>query len=193
MAIEEQYDSLHFLADSINILLQTIGELPITSLEDVDNILEAQIAQKVIFEAKQTILSEGWEVNTDVNYPFLPDTNGFIPVPPHCLEIKSGKNIILRDWQLYNKTTHSRIFDAPVSCSVTWNLGFETLPHALRYYITIYAARIFQARMISDKAMYNFTKEDESTALVRAKNSNGYLGEFNMLDSDHANTFNILS
>lgn len=44
MAIENQYDSQHFLVKSINILLETIGELPISTLDDVANILEAQIA-----------------------------------------------------------------------------------------------------------------------------------------------------
>lgn len=190
--IENQYDSQHFLVRSINILLETINELPISTLEDLDNILEAQIAESVIIEAKMAVLSTGWDINTDTNYEFVPDENNNIVVPPHVLDIRSGADIIIRDWMLYDKANHTRIFDAPVTCDVKWNLNFDSLPHALRYYITIKAARMFQARMVSDRNMHQFTQEDEQMALMSAKVSNGFTGDYNMLDSGHATNFEVL-
>lgn len=191
MAIENQYDSQHFLVKSINILLETIGELPISTLDDVANILEAQVAESVIIESKMTVLGYGWDVNTDTNYEFIPDLTGAIVVPPHALDIRSGENIVLRDWKLYDKSRHSRVFDAPVSCTVIWNLDFDTLPHPLRYYITTKAARIFQARVISDNSIYGFTQEDEQNALIAAKKSDGFTGQYNMLTGDYANNFSV--
>ena len=192
MALDIEFNSQHFIAASVNILLQTIGELPIETLEDIDNVLEAKIAQDVILEAKMLILAKGWDVNTDTNYVFSPDTDGYINVPVNVLDIRSGTDIVMREWKLYDKSTRSRKFDAPVECDVKWNLDFNTLPHSLRYYITIYAARVFQARQISDTNMYRFTQEDEQKALIAVKQSNGFTGQYNMLSGSHASNFSVL-
>ena len=70
-----EFDSQKFMLNSVNILLQTIGELPIEDEADIDAILEARIARDVIIEAKQNVLSEGWDLNTDTDYPLYPDEN----------------------------------------------------------------------------------------------------------------------
>lgn len=183
MAITSEFDSTHFIADAVNILLQTIGEPPIETLEDLDNILEAQIAKSVIIEAKKKILSEGWDVNTDTDYPFQPTTDGHITIPPDILDIRSGTDVIVRDWMLYNKAEKTRVFTETQLCDVKWNLDFNTLPHPLRYYITLTAAKQFQARMISDSSMYSFTEDDIAEARINAKRSNGFTSQFNMLDT----------
>lgn len=36
-----------------------------------------------------TVLGYGWDVNTDTNYEFIPDSTGAIVVPPHALDIRS--------------------------------------------------------------------------------------------------------
>ena len=193
MAIEEQYDSQHFLVDSINILLETIGELPISTLEDIDSVLEADLASEAIIEAKRFILSDGWDINTDDDYEFVPDTEGYINIPPHVLDINVlGQNIVIRDWKLYDKDNQTRVFEEPVACQVVWNLDFETLPHPMRYYITVMAARRFQARFISDTNMYRFTQEDEKMAMIQAKKSDGFTKEYNMLNSGYATGFKVL-
>ena len=181
--MNKQFDSDHFLTVAINTLLQTIGELPIDTLADVANVLEAQIAETDIIEAKKLILAQGWDVNTDTGYPFYPTQDGYIAVPADILDLRSGKDIIVRDWQLYNKATHSRKFTEVVNCDVMWNLDFNTLPHPLRYYITLEAARKYQMRMISDTNMYTFTQDDVAEAKMFAKQSNGFTEQFNMLDT----------
>lgn len=183
MAITTEFDSTHFIVDAVNILLQTINQLPIETLEDIDNILEAQVAQSVLIEAKKAILAEGWDVNKDTDYKFYPTTDGNITIPPDVLDIKSGSTIIVRDWMLYDKENQTRQFDDVVLCDVIWNLDFNTLPHPLRYYITLVAAKMFQARMITDEKMYSFTEDDIATAKISAKRSNGFTSEFNMLDN----------
>lgn len=183
MAISPEFDSTHFIAGAVNILLQTINEPPIETLADIDNILEAQIAKSVILETKTSILSKGWDINTDTAYPFQPTTDGIITIPPDVLDIRSGTNIVLRDWMLYDKANFTRKFTKTQYCDVVWNFDFNTLPHPLRYYITVLASRKFQARMITDTTMYSFTDDDVSEALMIAKQSNGFTSQFNMLDT----------
>lgn len=195
MAIDYEFDSQHFLIDSVNILLQTIGEEPIETLEDVNSILEAKLAMSAIMEAKRNVLARGWDINTDDDFSFNPDVSGFINIPPHVLDLNvDGSNIIIRDWKLYDKDNKTRVFSEPVSCQVIWNLDFNTLTHPLRHYITMVAARRFQARMITDVSLYQFTKQDEQDALIDAKRSNAYTGEFNLLNGTYGtNSFNLLS
>jgi hypothetical protein len=188
----EEYNSQLFLLSSVNIILESIGELPLENEEDVDAILEARIARSSLIEAKLEVLSMGWDINTDDGYTFYPDTNGFISIPTTVLDIRSGDNIVVRDWQLYDKANFTRKFTEPVQCDVKWNLDFNSLPHPIRYYITIKAARRMQGRNIGDSNAYSFTQQDEQSALIAARNSEGYTGQYNVLSGDFSAQFNIL-
>lgn len=184
--IVDEHDSSKLLLASINILLQTINELPIDSTDDLANSTTAQLAEMTINEVKKEVLSQGWHFNTDKNYPFPPDTMGAISIPYNVLDIvaSGGKNYIMRDWKLYNKDTFSFIFDEAVECDVVWDMDFNTITHPIRRYITIKAARIFQARTIGDQAAYAYTSQDESDALTDARHSEGRTGRYNMLESE---------
>ena len=188
-----EFDSQKFMLNSVNILLQTIGELPIEDEADIDAILEARIARDVIIEAKQNVLSEGWDLNTDTDYPLYPDENNYIVVPTNILDLSIPDTaIVVRDWQLFNKETSSRKFTTSVSATIRWNLDFNSLPYVFRNYITIMASRLFQGRLIGDKQAYAFTQNDEQQALLRVKQSEGFTGQYNMLSSDYGTSFNVL-
>ena len=188
-----EFDSQKFMLNSVNILLQTIGELPIEDEEDIDAILEARIARDVIIEAKQNVLSEGWDLNTDTDYPLYPDENNYIVIPTNILDLSIPDTaIVVRDWQLFNKETSSRKFTTSVSATIRWNLDFNSLPYVFRNYITIMASRLFQGRLIGDKQAYAFTQNDEQQALLRVKQSEGFTGQYNMLSSDYGTSFNVL-
>lgn len=188
-----EFDSQKFMLNSVNILLQTIGELPIEDEADIDAILEARIARDVIIEAKQNVLSEGWDLNTDTDYPLYPDENNYIVIPTNILDLSIPDTaIVVRDWQLFNKETSSRKFTTSVNATIRWNLDFNSLPYVFRNYITIMASRLFQGRLIGDKQAYAFTQNDEQQALLRVKQSEGFTGQYNMLSSDYGTSFNIL-
>lgn len=189
----EEFNSQKFMLNSVNILMQTIGELPIEDEADIDAILETRLARDTILEAKQNVLSEGWDLNTDSSYPLYPDENGYIVVPANILDISiPDTNIVVRDWQLYNKDTNSRKFTTSVTATIKWNLDFNSLPYVFRNYITIVASRLFQGRLIGDKQAYSFTQNDEQQALLRLKQSEGFTGQYNMLSSDFGTNFNLL-
>ena len=189
----EEFNSQKFMLNSVNILLQTIGELPIEDEADIDAILEARLARNVLIEAKQSVLSDGWDINTDTEYQLHPDENDNIIVPANILDIRIDDTaIVVRDWQLYNKETASRKFTTSQSATIIWNLDFNTLPYPFRNYITIVASRMFQGRLIGDKTVYSFTQEDEQLALLTLKRSEGFTGQYNMLNGDFGSSMNIL-
>lgn len=183
--IVDEHDSSKLLLASINILLQTINELPIETTDDLANSTTAQLAEMTINEVKKEVLSQGWHFNTDKSYPFPPDISGTISIPFNVLDIvaSNGKNYIMRDWKLYNKDSFSFIFEEAIPCDVVWDMDFNSLTHPIRRYITIKSARIFQGRTIGDQVAYAFTTQDESDALIAARYSEGRTGQYNILES----------
>ncbi len=184
--MELEYDSSKFFLKAINVLLQAINELPISDDIELAELVEAQVASEVLVEVKKEVLSEGWNFNTDKGYTFPQDANGYISVPVNVLDISSSDStIIMRDWRLYNRSENSAIFDEPKDMDVIWDMGFNSLTHPLRNFITIRAARKFQARTIMDKAVYGYTQEDEQQAHMIARRSDGFTGRYNMLTSSY--------
>lgn len=187
---EFETDTSKLLLHSVNVLLQLIGEAPIETEEDISNVLEAQIAYDVIIEAKKEVLSDEWDINYDESYSFPVDSNGYIPIPYNVLEINSTDgDLLIRNWQLYSKSSQSIRFDEAQSVNVVWDVLFNSLPHAIRNYITIKAGRKFQARQIMDTAVYAYTKDDEEEAEIIARRSNGRTIKPNMYDSGYGYTY----
>jgi len=176
-------DILKIKISAINIMLQHINELPIETLEDLDAVYEAKIAESVLNEVTTDVLSEGWDINTDENWEFMPDETERINLPINVLDIVSESgNIIMRDWSLYNKQNNSFTFTEVQKATVIWNKEFNTLTHPLRKYINIRAARIFQVRMIGDRGSYGFTEKEEIEARNSAKVSDERTGQYSMAD-----------
>ena len=184
--LDPQYDSSKFFLAAINVMLQMINELPISDDTELAEILEAQLAASVLIETKKEVLADGWDVNTDEDYEFPQDTEGYINIPANVLDISSDDaNIIMRNWQLYNKKDKTAIFEEPQEMKVYWDLDFNTLTHPIRNFITIRAARKFQARTVMDANVYGYSQADEEDANIIARRSEGNTGRYNMLDSEY--------
>ena len=172
------------LLDAVNILLETINELPIEEPEDFDIVLEARQARSKIAEVTRAVLSEGWDFNQDDGWMFPLSPDGEIPVPTNVLDLTASRSdVIVRDWKLYSKKDQSYIFEEEVPCDVVWLFDFSSLTHPLRHYITIRAARIFAARTIGDEKAIKFNEIDEESARLAARRSEGRTGQYNMLTS----------
>jgi len=189
---EFETDTQKFLIHAVNVLLQTIGEAPIETLEDLEEVYEAQIATDVIVETKKEILGDTWDFNQD-NGMLLPvDINGYITVPFNVLDISSADgDLIMRDWRLYSKSDYSPIFTEAKEVDIVWDMAFNTLSHPLRNYITIRASRKFQARQIMDSKVYAYTQDDEDTARIIARRSDARTSKSNMYSSEYGSNYLI--
>jgi hypothetical protein len=184
MALDQQNDSSKFFLYAVNVMLQMINELPISDDTELAEILEAQLASSVLIETKKEVLASGWDLNTEDEYIFPQDSNGFISVPSNVLDITDADgDIIMKDWRLYSKSEQSAIFTEPQSMSVIWDVDFNSLTHPLRNFITIRAARKFQARTVMDTSVYGYSERDEQEAYTAARRSESFTGKYNMLTS----------
>lgn len=175
--------------EAINTMLSVIGEPPVNSLSGV-NRADVLIASAILDEVSRDIQSEGWHFNTDEKVPFIPDSSGVIAVPDNVLRLEMtdttyGKDLVIRDNKIFNKSTLSDIWDPSTTlyCTVVYLFDVDTIPQAARHYIAIRAARIFSNRMVGDKAHHEFTANDEFKALITLKEYEGETGDYTMFDN----------
>jgi hypothetical protein len=153
---------------AINQMLTGIGQAPVVSL-DIAN-PEIATALSILDSVNREVQGEGWNFNTEINYPFTPDIDGTITIPLNVLQISDNKNsnvqqyqTVLRNGKLYDKIAHTYIFPTanPILCDVVWLFDFEDLPQVFQDYITQRAARVFAGSVVGSKEMFQFNQQDE--------------------------------
>lgn len=152
--------------DAVNLMLSTVGESPITSLEDGSSVDTSQ-ARLMLANVSRQVQQRGWWFNTEDQYPLIPDNySNQILVPANTMKITpEDPAIILRGNKLYHSTKHTYLFDSKILVEIVFLLPFEELPEPARNLITQRAGRMFQERMFGSDTLSNFTKTDESIAL----------------------------
>lgn len=157
--------------DAVNQMLSSIGEAPAVSL-DTDN-PEIAIAESTLDEISRSVQAEGWNFNTEYEYPFTPDGNGQILIPSNLLSVtdnkvkSTGKYLTtVRNGKLYDKLTHSFAFTSTVYCDVVWGFEFVDLPQPFKDYITTRASRVFASRVVGSEEQVKLISQDE--AILRA-------------------------
>lgn len=173
--------------EAINTILSVIGESPISSTSEISSVADAVTAQSILSEVSRQVQTKGWHFNTDKEITLSPDTySGEITVPTNCLRVDSSGSdrevdVVHRGTKLYDRSKHTYNIAKQVVVDMVVLLPFTELPQAARHYITIKAARIFQARTVGSEALYQFTASDERDALIDLKKAEGVTGDYNIL------------
>ena len=152
--------------DAVNQILSSIGEAPAVSI-DTDN-SEIAVAESTLDEVSRAVQAEGWNFNTECEYPFTPDGNGEITIPSNILQITDNKIksaakylTVIRNGKLYDKLTHSSVFTGTIYCDVVWSFEFTDLPQAFKDYITTRAARVFAGKVVASSEQIKIIAQDE--------------------------------
>lgn len=182
--------------EAVNVMLGVIGEAPVNSLE-ISGMIDVSTAKQVLHETSRKIQSQGWYCNTEKEYTLNKDENGYIYLPLNNLkidlsEINYNTDIepVVRGTKLYDKKNHTFIFTTNLKFDIVWFLPFTDLPEALRRYITVAAARLFQKRFYSSDQIDAFTKEDEMYAKIEAEHADGDVADYNMVNN--SSVYNII-
>jgi hypothetical protein len=159
------------LLDAVNQLLSAVGGAAVVSL-DTDN-PEVTTAVAILEETTQVVLSEGWNFNTEKEYPFQPNNDDEILVGDNIISITTSRpkhyadyQIVERQGKLYDKLSHSYTFDETLYCDVVWGFEFEDCPQPFKNYITAKACRIYASRLVGSKEQVELVSQDE--AITRA-------------------------
>ena len=176
--------------DAVNVMLSTIGEAPVSSLE-VSGLTDVAIAKTILNETSKAVQSRGWHFNSEINYELSPTVDGHLLPPTNTLRIDPTKlfgqyDVTHRGTKLYNREKHTYVFTDPIKFDLILMLAFDEMPEAARYYITIRASRIFQRRMLGAETLEQFTAEEEGRALVVVQEAEGDTGDHNVLSGSHS-------
>ena len=90
------------------------------------------------------VLSRGWWFNRYDDWSFTPDINGYIVLSEDILKLDGSAyaaDYVVVDNKLFDKTNKTFIFQAPVTCSVVFNIPFDSIPPTAQLYIKARAAR----------------------------------------------------
>lgn len=171
--------------DAVNLMLSTIGEPAVTSLEtpaDEDVALAAQI----LGMTSRTLQAIGWDFNSETKYPINTDIDGYAYVTGIALKASAydpSQDITVRGDRLYDKKNHTYVFTLPtVYVNIAWMLPFEELPQSMRDYVAIVAARAFQRRIQGDQLVERFTESEELAAKCACLDAD--------MEGSHTNIFN---
>lgn len=170
--------------DAVNIILQAADEAPVTSLA-LTGLYPLDKAKGILSEASAAVQAMGWQFNTEGAFKVTKDGTGQINLPANMLRFdpdpSTAYTAIQRGIRLYDAKSHSYTFPSDVTGTAVFLLGWDELPQAARYYITIKAARTMQGRSSISESTYRYTQEDEQAARLALSEHESDTGNFNML------------
>lgn len=157
--------------EAVNVILMNMGEAPVVTLDGILP-LDTAKARDTLSEISEEVQTTGWFWNTEV-VTLTPDAQKKINLPRNTLAVKLrhrivGVNVAARKGQLYRiaEGDNGYTWDSPVTLRITYFLDFDEMPAAARRYITLRAARVYQARELSDDMLLREDTMDEKSSLT---------------------------
>lgn len=179
--------------DAINIMLGTIGESPINSLDAATGVVDAVTARAILSEVSVQVQEEGWHFNTEYEFVLTPslDTKE-IYVPANAIEVDASTydrndiDVAIRGNRLYDRKNKTFQFQQDIKADLTILLEFNELPQAARHYITVRSARVFQQRVIGSDTLGSFSEKDEARALRSMRRYESKTADYNILTGNYS-------
>ena len=179
--------------DAVNILLGTIGESPINSLDAATGVVDAVTARAILSEVSVQVQEEGWHFNTEYEFVLTPALGTKeIYIASNTIEVDASTydrndiDVAIRGNRLYARKNKTYQFEQDIKADLTILLEFHELPQAARHYITIRAARVFQQRVIGSETLGSFTEQDEARALRAMRRYESKTADYNILTGNYS-------
>lgn len=174
--------------DAVNIILDSIGESRVLSLED--SVSDARLALEKLEEVSKEVQGRGWHRNTE-RREILLDNAGKAVLPNNVLRVDSVGDsatinvVTRRDTNgfnyLFNLSDNKFVFDGPIEVEMIKEFDYEDLSLELQYYIAYRAARQFQETQMGSQALDTFTLRQEQDAFAALQMAEAELEDNNCL------------
>lgn len=160
--------------DMINVCLLAIGEVPLIDGTDVTILplgTDGEIAKRIVEATMVETQSRGWYFNTDYNFVLIPDSNGFITMPPNTLRVDFGNNAdrhkyTIKNGKIYDYVNKTYLIDTKLVADVVWLVDYDSIPPEAYEYIALRSARKFQQKVIGSTETDGFTTRDEADSYI---------------------------
>lgn len=175
----------------VNQCLISIGQRPLlvgTTLDALAIGSEGYIAKEMVSNVMLDVQTRGWYFNTDIDYEFVPDADGFIAIPANLLRLDAGsKNdkgrYIIKSGKLYDRKEKTFKFTDKITADVVWAIEYEDLPFLAYAYISARAARKFQQSVLGSQTLNEFGVRDEMDTLYALEREEAQYLDTNILDT----------
>ena len=175
--------------EAVNTMLVTIGEQPVSSLDNLAGLQDASIARQILSNISRAVQSKGWVFNLDLQVTYTPDANGEINLGSNVLRIDSTskvrsttKDIVERGGKLYDRENNTSVFTDSIKVDRVIVLNFDDLPEAARRYIATRSARVFHDRVVGSGELHRFFQEDEAQAWTELLEYEAEVGDYTIFD-----------
>lgn len=168
--------------EAVNMMLSSIGESPIASLND--GFVDAELARDLLAQKSKEIQLQGWAFNTLYEYTLVPDNDGYINLPANTLKVivPGYRKYTQRGSKMYDNEAHTDVFTENLCLTLVLGLDFDDLSESLRQYLYIAAGRQFMDRMTAEPGLHSIAKEDELRAKANFWNEQADEEQFNIVD-----------
>ena len=184
MAVDTTQDLTEL--NAVNSVLAAIGQSPVTTL-DFEN-PETSFVYNLIQECSRDVQDEGWVFNREEYYPLTPDQNKFITLPANVLRMDVSENDVYRTTdviksksKLYDKYTHSYVFNGPLYMDLVWLFPLTDLPSVFQRYITSKASVRAAIQMIDNAQLSQLLTVQEGNCRAACLEYEANQGDYNFM------------
>ena len=154
--------------EAVNIILNVIGETPVSSL--ASGLPDAEAAELKLDQTVKEVLAKGWQQNSELGITLSRNSDNEIMVPDQYLRVDTvgddkDVNVTVRKQdgkrKLFDIGKYVYTFDRDLKVDVLISLDFDALNFELQNYIAFRAARKFQESAMGSTLLDSFAAQQE--------------------------------
>lgn len=178
--------------DAVNEILSTVGSSPVSTIEGDLNV-EVINARRILEGVSLEIQSRGWDFNTEDDVTLTAELiSNRVPYPFSFIRVNSTDyNLTRRGGYFFDTSTQTDEFPDGLTVTVVRLMDFQELPLIFRKYITVRAARIFQARYLGSGELEQHLATAEAEAYADIVDYELTSGSYNIYNDDTTISQNI--
>lgn len=173
--------------DAVNEIISVIGESPINTLENMQNV-DAIQALRILRTTSRQEQARGWSFNIIPEHILTPEMNtGYIFWQDNYLSLKGsgGEKLIRNGDYIKDLSSGNLTFKNPITCEAILLVPFEQLPEPMRSYIVTKAAFRFQSRYFGDDSLTRITTQEIQEAWMHMQEYEMENNDFNILNNTY--------
>jgi hypothetical protein len=170
--------------DVVNLMLGTLGEKPLSSLNDSHALLPAALGK--LDKCNNEIQADGWWFNLEDVTLYVNPVDQSIYLPNDCLGVRTPSyRLIKRGNRIYNLTGGTYVFtDAQLDVELVRMVPFEDLPEVAAQYIAAVAVLSFQSDFDGDTARARLLSAEVMSQKIKINSENTRNRKVNLLNSN---------
>lgn len=178
--------------EAVNEILEVVGESPVSSL-DAQGDVDVANARRVLASENKRIQSKGWAFNIEEGVSLEPDIySGIIRYDASylsVLEANKRTTYINRNGRVWDTTSRTDRFDAPITINMIVARKLDEMPYAVRNLIVLSAAKRFNAAYFGDDSVDVDIRDRLMLATVDCADYESDFSKVNILENTDVQQF----